>query len=72
MGGADAVGHRDLSFVTARVLELHVAGAGVHTGCGGDFACGVGGDDEGVAGLKEGPHPSRAGARSTFSRKREK
>lgn len=66
MAGADAVGHWDLSFVASRVLELHAAGTGVHAGCGGCFAAGVGGDDEGVAGLKEGPHPSRAGARSTL------
>ena len=51
MAGADAVGHWDLSFVASRVLELHAAGTGVHAGCGGCVAAGVGGDDEGVAGL---------------------
>jgi hypothetical protein len=56
MGGADAAGDWDLSFVTAGILELHVAGTGVHAGCGRDFAGGFGGDDGGMAGLKEGPH----------------
>ncbi len=52
MGGADAAWHWHLSFEPARVLELHVAGTGVHAGRGWDFTSGAGGDDEGVAGLK--------------------
>ncbi len=60
MGGADAAWHWDLSFEPARVLELHVAGAGFHAGCGRDYEGGFGGDDGAVAGLsgvRAAPHP---------------
>jgi hypothetical protein len=49
MGGADAAGDWDVSFIAARILELHTAGIGVHAGDGRDFAWRVGGDDGGLA-----------------------
>jgi hypothetical protein len=52
MGAADAAGHWDVPFVAAGVLELHVAGTGVHARCGRDDARRVGRDDEGVARLR--------------------